>query len=294
MPLLELQRTLARLIRAPEGVAAALREDVSGTGAGAGAREFALQRAAPEALRLETLVRTDTRGAAATRLDIYANAYFFRILGVLEQDYPAVARHLGSDLFRDLVTSYLLVHPPRHASLRYAGLALADFLAGSEAAAGVRARAPWAADLAAFEWARVDAFDATDGKILTRDDVATRSVETFGDLALRLGSWVVIRSFDHPVDALFEDERIGQGEPHDGCSTQSSQPTCLIVWRLDEKVVHRRLDALEESALARVSLGASFGSLCEFAAGKVGEEASPGVAAGWLEQWLADGLLRAD
>lgn len=304
MPLHETQRTLARLIRAPEGVAVALEEEI----AAEARREPDRIAAETSSIPLGSLVRHDTRADATTRLEIYANAYYYRLLGVLEQDYAAVARHLGPDLFRDVVTSYLLAHPPSHASLRYAGIALADFLSKSEAAAGVRQRAPWVADLAALEWARVDVFDAIDGEVLARDALATRSVEEFATLELTLGSWTVIRSYDYPVDTLLDPEPLQNaakfGEEESGMGSHDSagslrtrslpDPTTLIVWRRSEKVVHRRIDRLEESALALVSMGTDFGSLCEFASRESDDAAAPGVAAGWLEQWLSDGLLLSD
>jgi hypothetical protein len=278
MALADLQARLSSWIRAPEGVARALAEDdarAPDSEPGAALR------------RLEGLIRSDAALAAAGRLDIYANAYFHRIHGVLRDDYPALEGALGADLFRDLVTSYLLVLPSRHPSLRYMGDRLPGFMASHEAAAGIRDRAPWAADLAAFEWARVDVFDAEDAPLLTREALAARAPETFGTLWLCLGPWVRLEHFEHPVDGFW---RLGcEGEQP--ASNAWADPVGMLVWRQHEKVVHRRVDPLEEEALTLTKSGSDFANLCEWLATRVDEADAPAQAAGWLEQWLADGLL---
>jgi hypothetical protein len=286
MALREAQKTLAGWIRAPEGVAVALaEEDAASAGQAQGpvrgqARGIATRR-------LEALIRSDAALDAIGRLEIYANAYFHRILGVLKTDYPALLEALGSDRFHDLVTSYLLVEPSRHPSLRYAGARLADFLSSHVAAAGIRARSPWASDLAALEWARVDVFDVADGAVLMRESLASLAPEEFGSLLLRLGPWARPRSFAYPVDRIWTS--VNRGE--EMASEVAPSATNALIWRKNEAVLHRRVEGHEEGALALVCRGIRFDDLCEWAATKVGDAEAPAQAAGWLEQWVADGLL---
>jgi hypothetical protein len=226
---------------------------------------------------------------ATGRLEIYANAYFHRILGVLEADYPALRAALGAEHFHDLVTSYLLVEPSRHPSLRYAGARLADFLFSHQAAAGIRGRSPWAADLAAFEWARVDVFDVVDGGVLVRELLASLAPEEFGSLLLRLGPWARLNSFEYSVDRLWGAAIRGEKLVVDRVTNSIS----VLIWRKDEVAVHRRIHQPEEAALSTLSLGARFEDLCERAATEVGVSEAPARAADWLGRWVANGLLVA-
>jgi len=273
------QKTLADWIRAPEGVAAALAEADA---------DRAAESEPSARRRLRALVRSDETLDAVGRLEIYANAYFHRILGVLGEDYPALSRAMGSDAFHDMVTSYLLVEPSRHPSLRYAGGRLPGFLASHDAASGLRARTPWAADLAALEWARVEVFDAPDGVLLTREVLAGISPDSFASLELRLGAWARILSLDHPVDTIWR-SATGDGE----VASPASEPTSthMLVWRKDERVVHRNMTAFEVAGAVSAMDGVCFGQLCESAAGLVGDDEAPALSAAWLEQWLADGIL---
>jgi hypothetical protein len=279
MGLREIQTTLADWIRAPEGVANALVEE---DGSSSDRQPGGAQR------RLEALIQSTVALDATGRLEIYANAYFQRILGVLETDYPVLRETMGAESFSDLVTSYILVEPSRHPSLRYAGRHLYDFLATHEAAAGVRTRVPWAAELAAFEWARIDVFDAADGETLEREALATIAPEEFGALVLCLGLWVRVRTFEYPVAVLW-------GAVKRGTEFVSPEPTAepnrVVVWRQNETTYHRGIDAQEEAALAHLGTGIRFDALCEWTAGATGEDQAPAQAAAWLEQWLADGLL---
>jgi hypothetical protein len=278
MALREVQKELAGWIRAPEGVAVALAEEDRASGGPASGAAIR---------RLEGLIRSDATLDATGRLEIYANAYFHRILGVLSSDYPALEQALGRDPFSDLVTSYLLVEPSRHPSLRYAGSRLADFLSAHAAAAGIRARAPWAFELAVFEWARVDVFDVTDGVVLTAASLASLAPEEFGSQNLRLGPWARLRSFEYPVDQIWAAANRGEEiDPELAAST-----TNALVWRKEEAVLHRRVEQLEEAALALVGSGIRFDELCEWTATEIGESEAPAQAAGWLGQWVADGLL---
>jgi len=273
MSLRETQATVAHWIRAPEGIAKALAEDPSPDLAKA---------------KLAALIQSDETLDAMARLEIYANAYFYRLLGVLSEDYEALRNLLGEDLFHDLVTSYLLVEPSRHPSLRYAGARLPEFLASHAAAEGIRQRASWAADLARLEWTRVDVFDIEDGRVLVRDALAALAPEEFGSLKLALAPWAVVRSFDHPVDGLW---KIGMRNEESAIPQASPEPVSLLIWRRDERVRHRRLEPLESSALCLLEQQTSFAALCEWAAAQVDENDAPALAAGWLERWIADGLL---
>jgi hypothetical protein len=266
----ELQQRLWRLITWPEGV------------------HDALRRESPQAPPLETLIKQDERLAAEDRLDVYANAYFYRIHDVLAEDFPSLATALGPQDFHDLVTSYLAVHPSESASLRWIGQHLPSFLARHAAAASLRVRCPFAADLAAYEWATEAAFDALDSEAAGREELAAVPPQDWDALPIRLRPSVRLLELDWPVQRLRTTPRETQQRPD-----IDPAPTTLCLWRHDERVVHRELDALEGRALITADAGLDFGSLCVWLAEQIGEEEAPSQAAAWLARWIDDGLIRA-
>ncbi len=266
------QRRLWRLLTAPSGVRAALA--VEGD---------------PEGESLATLVRGDTRCAASLRLETYANAYFQRIHDALAEDYAALQAALDPGFFHDLATAYLLVHPPTHPSLRFAGALLPGFLEADPAAAPFRRRFPWAADLARLEWALTDAFDAADAQILGRDDLAAIPLADWEGLALALHPSVQLLRLAWPVHVVREafDAR---GAEHVRAPS-SPAASGVVVWRRDERVFFRTVEPLEVELLAAIRAGARFGALCASAAQVLGDAVAPARAASWLAAWVGAGLL---
>lgn len=263
MSLADTQRRLWRLITWPEGVRPALETEPSGT---------------PP---LAALVRSDERLAAEDRLDVYANAYFQRIHDVLAEDFPTLAAALGEDDFHDLVTSYLTVHPSRSPSLRWIGDRLAGFLASHDAVASLRGAYPFAADLAAWEWATEGVFDAADSEPARKADLAAVPPAQWDALPVRLRPSVRILRLAWPVQELRGALRAG--EPLPGIEPRETR-ACM--WRQDDRVVHRELDARETRALEHAAAGVAFGALCEAVARDVGAQDAPSLAASWLADWL--------
>jgi hypothetical protein len=266
----ETQLLLHGLITAPEGVRKGL--------AARGLDERELAR----------VVRGDAAQSAADRLDVYANMYFFRILEVLRQDFPSVLAALGDDGFHNLVTDYLLAHPPERPSIRHVGARLPAFLDEHTSA---RER-PWLADLARLEWARGFAFDAADAAPLTVDALralwSSDGAGAFAALPLALvpaHAWVHAR---FAVDETWQSVTDGAApiDPAPGARA-------LLVWRRDVTVYHRAVDDLERQALVAASAGRPFGAVCELVAARVPADDAARVAFELLLRWSSDALLAA-
>jgi hypothetical protein len=272
MPTLgETQRLLWQLITAPEGVAAALAADA--------------ERAGRLGVALERTVRGDGALDATQRLDIYANMYFFRVLDVLKEDYPATLALLGAVAFHNLATDYLLAHPPAHFSIREAGRHLPELLAGHDAGAAH----PCAADLARYERALHDAFDAADAPPLTAAALAAVPADAWSGLRLTLHPSLQLLACDWPVVGVR-----AAAERGEAVTDPPSGPVRLCVWRQNLVVFHCALDAVEFAALTALAAGASFAEVCA-AAGEMGGPAGDAAqrVADALAGWLARGWLAA-
>jgi hypothetical protein len=265
--LAETQRRLRELLAAPSGVVAALASPE--------------ERAACEAL-----VRGARGVDGLARLEVYANAYFARIRDVVAECFPASAAKLGAALFNDLVTAYLLAHPPHHFSIRRVGDALPAFLASEAGGLPFRRRAPVIPDLALLECARLDAFDAADSPVVGREALAALAPERWGVLRLRFVPSLRLLRLAWPVEKLWAAHERGEPAPE---LAPLAHAAC--VWRRDERVLHRSLGALEGACLAAAGSGESFGALCERVSMAHGEDAAPAFAAGLLAGWLDAGMV---
>jgi hypothetical protein len=269
MALGETQRRLARLITAPEGVAAGLAAEGDSDGA-----------------QLAAVVRGDRGLAPADRLAVYANAYHARLEECLRGYFGALASALGADAFHDLVATYLMMHPPHRPSLRHAGARLADHLATEPFAEIFGRLVPHAADLARLEWAMSEAFLAADAPALGRDALAAVAPDAWAGLRFELVPSLRLVRCAWPVHLARDAFEAGAAAP-----ALPPAPTPICVWRSEERVRRRPLDPVEAAALDAVGAGDTFGGVCERIAETVAEAEVPARASGFLATWLAGGLL---
>lgn len=232
-------------------------------------------------------LRSDRAIPAEERLHVYGNAYFARIHGVLREDYGALHAAIGDDAFHDLAKLYLMAHPSRSFSLRFAGARLPDFLRGPVVEPFVR-RWPFAADLAALEWARVDVFDAPDAVTLERAALARVRPEDWAGLRFALVPAHRLLSLAWPVHRIREAWSAGVALPE-----IESSSTALLVHRREERVHQRPLSSLEAGALALVRDGQDFATICAAVAEATSETATATLVLEMLEHWIAEGVLAA-
>jgi hypothetical protein len=262
------QRILWRLITAREGVAGAL-------------------AALPDAERrlprgLDGLVRGDARLGAVERVDVYANMYFFRLFECLEDDFPAVAAVVGHETFHTLATDYVEAHPSEHPSLRMLGRSLGEFLDAHM----LRERHFWIADLARFEWALLEAFDAKDVAPVGADRLAALGAEEWPGLRLRFSPSLRLIEASAAVDEIWKAATEARPIP-----SLEGRPSAVRVWRQGLEVFHRPLEPVEHAALVAASDGAVFAEVCEAAARVVGDEQAATAVARILARWLGDGMV---
>ncbi len=230
----------------------------------------------------------DARLSAVERLDVYANAYFYRIRDCLIEDFGALHQALGEGLFHDLVTAYLITHPPRHPSLRYAGDRLSQFLLESPAAAPFRRALPWAGDLARLEWALLTAFDSADSDVISQEQLAATAPERWAELCFEFQPGFQLLTMEWPVHAYRRDWERDQTHAPQSLEPAATQVCC---WRKGERAHYRSVDTQEAGALALAAAGECFGVLCEQLASEVGDGEAPVRAAALLARWQTDELI---
>ncbi len=270
----ELQGIVWKLLMAPEGVASGLAELEA---KGELSRED-----------FESWIGGAERFDASGRLDVYANMYFYRLKDAIAEDVPRLKRLLGEARFHNLVTDYLLVHPSRHWSLRYAAKELGAFLRSHPLAGPL----PFLAGLADLEWTRADVFQREDAKPLTSADLAGVPVERWTDLTFRPVPSLELLTAEWDVASIWErlEGAEGPGEPEAGEVRKGTQH--LLVFRRGFAPAHEVLQADEAQALEELGAGRTFGEICEALAGDgLDVMGAAARASACLAGWLSRGLL---
>jgi hypothetical protein len=227
-------------------------------------------------------MREDARLSAVERLDIYADMYFYRIRDCLKEDFASVCTVVGDAAFHNLITDYLLVHPPSHFSLRYVGQHLPAFMRDHT----FGTQWPYLADLAALEWAILEAFDAPDAPPLDTAALGAVPQERWPDLRFSLTPSLHVVDVAWPVHEIWKQAQAGE-DPGDPQPAE----TRLRVWRQGWRVFHRPMQAVEATALSAVQEEVPFAELCERIAACDSEEQRAERLVALLGEWLTDGLL---
>jgi hypothetical protein len=264
----QLQRRFWRLITAPSGVAQALPEE---------------SQLDPDVAPLSRWISGPDEAFAQSRLDIYANMYFYRLLDVLKGDYPKILALVGETNFHNLVTDYILQYPSENPSLRYLGERFATFVKESARAKDW----PHLYDLALLEWSRSAVFDLKDQTPITKEALAQFTPEQWGSLIFTAIEASALVRLSAPVGLLWS--ALDTGEP---IPALEAKPCAVLVWRRGYHVHHRPLSDNEASAVALLQEAAPFYLLCEcFEAAdeEISETAAKAFQA--IQRWLDDGLL---
>ncbi|MGH8597151.1 MAG: MNIO family bufferin maturase [Gammaproteobacteria bacterium] len=219
----------------------------------------------------------------ARRVAIYSDGYRLRLIEALGTDYPVLKTLLGEDDFAELAHRYIGAHPSHTRSLRWFGARLGDFLRTTE----THRATPLVTQLARFEWALGEAFDAADAPHATLDDL----------LALPASSWPSLRLAAHPS---VRDVTLGEAVPAFWRELQAGGPVARDaspglprvwrVWRNDLRTLFRALDPLEIDS-ARILETGTFSDLCEILSTEMPTAEVPAYAANLLRTWVAEGAI---
>lgn len=226
------------------------------------------------------------RVSVETRLEIYAGAYGSRLVDALKSNYPALAELLGEDDFQALGARYVRTHDSPYFSIRCYGEALAEFLAREADYADV----PLLAELASWEWALSEVFDAPDAEPIGPEALAQIAPADWAQLRFTLHPSVRRLALRWNAPQLWKSLTEGGARPE---LQVLPEPVEWLAWRRELRTWFRSLEPQEAAALGAVRAGRSFGELCELLAEGSGAQAAPAAAAALLRGWLGSGLVVA-
>jgi hypothetical protein len=250
-----------------------------------------------------SFVAPNSRLSPFERLEIYNRQYWFRLLGALEEDFPALRAVLGSRAFAAVSAAYLTEHPSRSFTLRNLGSRLAEWLADHPQCAG--RRHALAIDVARVEWAFVEAFDSAEREPLTLEQIATLDA----DSRLALQPHLRLLALSYPADTLVvslhdrDKRQLGEaGVMHEHAEEvpvslprMRRRPIWVAAHRLDFSVYYRRLAGEEYRTLGAIRSGQTLGQALEtgFASTSVPANRRAALVRRWFSTWAELGWICA-
>ncbi len=244
---------------------------------------------------------------AFERLEIYNRQYWFRVLGALAEDFPALRAVVGSARFEALSVAYLTAHPSRSFTLRNLGAKLVAWLGAHPEFVG--RRHALAVDVARIEWAFIESFDSADRTPLTLLQVAALGA----DSPLALQPHLQLMALRYPADNLVlslhksEKRQVSEAghEHQDDCGEADEAPvelpslrrraTWLAAHRVDLSVYYRRLEREEFLTLSAIRAGRPLADAIEagFAESRTLESRRAARVQNWFSNWSQLGWICA-
>ena len=233
-----------------------------------------LERRADEGV-LAKIFQASKEVPLCERARVYADAYVWRQVEALREDFPLMKAHLGCDAFDALSQAFVYTHPSRHPSLAKRGNGFAEFVAERDAKLG---------ELAALEWARTLIFDAPESETATIAVLQQPGVEL---ACLRMIPALSVITLAYPVVDWWR-----------ALSQQTALPAVapatehVVVWRSQDIVYHAVAEADEAAAMRGAMSGQTIAQMCNsFAEHKDPAQRAGGVLSRWFAEGMVAGLV---
>lgn len=276
-----LQRWMQAVIQHPGGVAA-------------GVRQPSAQAALPlDSDALPQVIAPSSRQTSTQRLQIYADAYFARLLEVLTNEFPALQHAVGPELFAGFAVGYLQAHPSTSYTLSNLGSRFPDYLAATRPQRESVA-ADWSdflIDCCRLERTYAEVFDGPGPERATSpatDFLIGMTAEQFVEARLQIAPWVRLIALQFPVHDYVSAVRTGQSP-----EIPDAAPTWLVVTRRDYRVRRIAVSEAEFIVLAELQRGASVGAaLHALANSNPADEPTAGEIERWFRAWTVAGYVR--
>ncbi len=207
----------------------------------------------PESLPLQGWITANTEEQAVLRLDVYANMYFFRLMGIFQDQFNALFHVLGERSFQLMCIDYLKAHPPTTYSLDDAKDEIPSFLKEHTPPD----QPPWLYELAVLENARKNMIVAPDSDFLKPEDLQGIPPEQWGSIRFSLRPSHALFHFFYPVYKVWR--AVENEEP---IPNIEEEPCDILLWRHDLTVHHRVISAKEAAAVRMLEEGCSFEEIC--------------------------------
>jgi hypothetical protein len=209
------------------------------------------------------------------RLDIYAEAYFARILEVLGQDFSSVAQQMGEQAFSKIVAEYLKAHPSKTTNIGEIGASFPAFLSAHE----LTCELPWLSELAWVEWRVSQSFYADDWPTMDVKSLATVHPEAWPGARFTLDpSAYLLRTFWNADELWLKPD-----------ATVRQEERLLLIQRGSGNVTVTNLEPPQFQVLEFMQLDLTLEEICEKLADT--DRAMPPLME-WFGRWITSGLIR--
>ena len=297
IPLDQIQRWLQAVIMHPDGVEAGIESDEART-------EIDVT---PD--RVEQVVDPSKRRTSIERIEVYANAYYARLLECLRDEFPALLHAVGDEIFDGLAFGYLQAYPSTSYTLANLGGHFVQFLEetrprdeedtetrptddGEESPSWP----DFMIDLARLERTYSEIFDGPGTerlKLLGADEIQSIQPDDWPSARLVPVPCLRLLCLRYPVQEYATGVRKKEDPP-----LPDPRPTWLAVSRINYVVRRWTLSQIQYDLLAALIAGQTVGEAIEKAALSASQsgQSLDGLAddlRSWFQEWSSAGFFQS-
>lgn len=232
-------------------------------------------------ITIQSEITSTKKVAVETRLEIYREAYYLRLLEVLQQDYETLHTVLGDEQFNQLGRNYIQAYPSKYRSIRWFSQYLPDYI-------NQTSNQDFLYELAQFEHLLTESFDAKNGTVVTIDEMAAITPEKWPDLYFKLHPTVQRLDVTWNIIAIWNAVKNKEDVI---LPKKLDTKTNILIWRNELQTQFYSLSEVQAEMLDAIELGKNFGAICEDLC-KWTDESNVGMlAAQLLKQFILDNIL---
>jgi uncharacterized protein (UPF0276 family) len=211
------------------------------------------------------------------QLNVYINAYRYRLYDVVAEDYPVLKDYLGQKDFHDLIWSFVNAAQPDHFNIARYALKMSGFIEAE------RPQDIFAHELCALETTIAQIADAQETQPLKQDHLEGMTAASLMETHIYPRGASQIFAFSYPVNAYYQ-------KVMDELKPDKPQPEAsyLAVFRHDDTVWRMDLEKSEHALLDKLFAGQKVGDALEAV-----DESAAGDLSAWFSRWISNGLLAA-
>lgn len=290
LPLDRVQAWMQAVITHPEGVLPGI------------ASAEAVEQLGISADGVEQVITRSRALSSVDRLEIYARAYYGRLLECLRTEYPVLVQAIGEELFDEFAFSYLQHHPSRSYTLNQLGAEFAQFLretcpASDDPAAVEQGWPLFLMDLATLEWTFNEVFDGPGiekAAPLNAERLKEIPLDRWPAARFEAAPCLRLGVFDYPVHTYYKALREDSAAPPPELRT-----TYLAISRREYLVRYLELSRSEYALLKALVEGATLGEGFQSWADSSSNEEPNGDAGmdpamqvqHWFRRWIAESFF---
>jgi hypothetical protein len=249
--------------------------------------------------RIEQVVDPSKRRTSVERIEVYANAYYARLLECLRDEFPALLHALGEEAFDELTFGYLLAYPSTSYTLSNLSRHFVQFLEETRPRDEGDESPSWPdflIDLARLERTYSEVFDGPGAerlKLLGADEIQSIPADEWPAARLVPVPCLRLLFLQYPLQEYATGVRKKEDPP-----LPDPEPTWLAVSRVHYVVRRWTLTRMQYELLESLISGATVGDAIEKVALAAAEDSQnlDGLADNlrdWFQEWSAAGFFQA-